>query len=87
MTLRFSDLLKLDLINDLDIYYDKYQTFLPPFEDLTYMTMDDVPEFLQPNTWVLKQCLHLLLNQERCDPNIHDNYGETLLNFAIKENK
>lgn len=28
-----------------------------------------------------------LIFVERCDPNIMDNYGQTLLNFAIKEHK
>jgi ankyrin repeat protein len=28
-----------------------------------------------------------LLFEEHCDPNIQDNYGETLLNFAVKTKK
>jgi ankyrin repeat protein len=49
--------------------------------------MDDVPDFADPNAWVIKKCMKALLFEEHCDPNIQDNYGETLLNFAVKTKK
>lgn len=86
-SLRFRDLLKMDLIKDFDDFYEKYESLLPPVEELTVFAMDEVPDFIDPNSWVLNKCMDFLVNKEQCDPNIMDNYGEKLLNFAIKSNK
>ena len=48
------------------------------------MTMDDIPEFNDPKSWLVENEMKELLFVEKCDPNVMDNYGETLLNFAIK---
>lgn len=33
------------------------------------------------------KCFRMLIEEENCDPNIEDNYGETLTNMAIKNFK
>ena len=35
----------------------------------------------------MKDCMKILLKEESCNPNIEDNYGETLINYAIKHKK
>lgn len=49
--------------------------------------MHDPPYFTNPNQWILNDCMQNLLERQQCNPNVLDNYGETLLNFAIKTNK
>lgn len=49
--------------------------------------LDFVPDFTNPNAWTLKECFTMLLYDEKCDPNLRDNYGQTLMNMAIKNRK
>lgn len=49
--------------------------------------MQIVPYFTNPNQWILNDCMKNLLELQNCSPDIIDNYGETLINYAIKNDK
>lgn len=60
--LRFSNLMKMDLVDDFDDFYEEFGSLMPPIEELTLFVMDQVPEFIDPNTWTLNKCMDFLIN-------------------------
>ena len=46
--MRYTALFEKDLLLDLDDFYDEYEILLPHWEELTYMSMDVVPDFGDP---------------------------------------
>lgn len=85
--IRFGTILNANAVDNLERMYPIYQNILPPLEELQVLCVDSVPEFTNPNQWALSECMENLLFKQRLNPNIHDNYGESLLNYAIRTHK
>lgn len=79
-----SNLLKRENILSLDDTYENFKDSLPPLDELKVFHVENIKEFNSPDAWILEECLRILLQEEKCDPNVMDNYGEILLNMAIQ---
>ena len=85
--IRLQTLLEPLSMQNFDVLYPQYASMLPPLEKFAVSTLTDIPYFTNPSRWILNDCMTNLLVKQHCNPNVYDNYGETLLNFAIKTNK
>ena len=56
-------------------------------DEMQLNELQNIPDFINPDGWPLQFCMKSLIEDENCDPNIEDNYGETLINMAISHFK
>lgn len=82
-----------DLEKTKFIDFIKNIEYVPEIEFIEEIESLEVPEFFNPNSWVLEDCFKMLVqtdtninlkNFDGCDMDILDNFDETLLNHAIK---
>lgn len=62
---------------------DKNEARTPAGVHLIWICVEDEGK----DWWELKDCFAMLIGKHRMDPNIKDDLGETLLNYAIKNDK
>lgn len=74
-------------MSNFEVLYPHYASMLPPLNQMQLSPMQSIPYFTNPHQWILDECMRNLLEKQRCSPDVVDNYGETLINFAIKHNK
>ena len=72
---------------ELEKVYDQFETVLPPLDEMQVHYIKDCPVFTSPDAWTLRECFEKLFFEVKCNPNIMDNSGETLLNATIAQYK
>ena len=71
----------------MENFYEEFKTILPSLDEMQIHYIKDCPVFTSPDAWMLRECFEKLFFEEKCNPNIKDNSGETLLNATIAQYK